>query len=310
MANFTAYLNGKWMPLSEVRIEPSDRGFFLGDAVFEVVRTFNGKSFRMAEHIDRLYRSMKFTRIECAITPEEMVRLSEEAVERNMPNLKEVGDFNIHQTVTRGKGRRSWMAKDPTVLIRIAPLDFENFYWSFDTGMHAVITKQQAYHPDALDPKIKHYSRMNFNIAEMEANDLDPGALPILRDENGDIAEGSGYNVLIVKDGVIKNADDRSILQGVSRGMVYDLAKQLNIPVTEEKLQPYDVYTADEVFFASTTWCVLPISYVDKRKIGAGKPGPIANQLLAAWSETVGVDIVGQAQEYGKRNKERLSAKK
>ena len=308
MAEFQAYWNGEWIPYSQMRIEPADRGFYVGDAVFEVVRTFNGKSFRQKEHIDRLYRSLKYVKMDPGISEKEFFDLSEEAVERNRHMLPEAGDLNIHQFVTRGKGRRTWNATSPNVGIKVGPLDFENFYWAYDDGLHAVITKQQTYPSASLDPKVKHYSRMNFNLAEVEADEVDPGALPILRDENGDIAEGSGYNVLIVSDGVIRTADDKSILQGVSRGMVYDLARQLDIPVSEEKLQPYDVYTADEVFLASTTWCVVPISYVDKRPIGNGKPGPIVNQLLAAWSETVGIDIVDQAVRIGSKRRPRPTA--
>jgi branched-chain amino acid aminotransferase len=153
----------------------------------------------------------------------------------------------------------------------------------------------------ALDPKIKHYSRMNFNLAEMEANDIDPGALPILLDEDGNLTEGSGYNVFMVTGGAIRTAGDRSILQGVSRGMVFDLARQLDIPLVEEDLQPYDLYTADEAFFATTTWSVMPVTQVDRRPIGDGRPGPVARQLLAAWGESVGVDIVGQAQRMAVR---------
>jgi branched-chain amino acid aminotransferase len=184
------------------------------------------------------------------------------------------------------------------VCVKVGPLD----YWyadSYDTGVHGAVTKTLSYSPEALDPKIKHYSRMNFNLAEMEANDIDAGALPILRDDLGNITEGSGFNVFLVTNGVLRTPDDRSILQGVSRGMVFDLARQLDIPLVEEELQPYDVYTADEVFFTSTSWCAVPVTYVDKRRIGDGKPGPVTKQFLAAWSEAVGVDIVDQAIEYG-----------
>ena len=164
--------------------------------------------------------------------------------------------------------------------------------------MHGAITRTQSYSPEALDPKVKHYSRMNFNLAELEANDVDPGAWPILRDADGNLTEGSGYNVFLVTNGVIRTASDRALLQGVSRGMVFDLAKQLDVPLVEEDLQPYDLYTADESFFASTSYCVLPVTQVDRRQIGDGKPGPITQQLLAAWSEVVGLDIVDQAQQF------------
>ena len=102
----------------------------------------------------------------------------------------------------------------------------------------------------------------------------------------------------MVTDGVIRTPGDRSILQGVSRGMVFDLARQLDLPIAEEDLQPYDMYTANEAFFSSTSPCVLPVTRVDRREVGNGKPGPITQQLLAAWSEAVGIDIVGQALRY------------
>ena len=297
MPEHTAYLNGEWLPLSQVKIDPLDRGFYVGDTVFDVERTFNGKSFRMKEHIDRLYRSLKYVRIDPGLTPEEMLELSEETIRRNEHLRAEAGDYTVHQSITRGRGRRAWQATDPTVLIRVAPLDFGNFAHYYDDGMHGVITKTTSYEPTALEPKIKHYSRMNFNLAEMDAHDSDPGALPILRDENGDLTEGSGYNVFMVTDGVIRTPTDRAILQGVSRAMVFDMARQLDIPFTEEDLQPYDLYTADEAFFATTTWSVMPVTQVDRRPIGDGSPGPITQQLLAVWGEAVGVDIVGQAQQ-------------
>ena len=299
-SKYTGYFNGEWVPMDQMKIDVMDRGFFVGDTVFDVERTFNGKSFRMRDHVDRLYRSLKYVRIDPGLSADEMEEISEEAIERNKHLLAEAGDLSIHQFVTRGVGRRAWFAGPPTVGIRINPVDFSGFAHGYSEGMRGAITSTLSYMPGALDAKVKHYSRMNFNLAEMEANDLDEGALPILVDENGNITEGSGYNVMVVTDGAIRTAGDRSILQGVSRQTVYDLAEQLRIPVSEEELQPYDVYTSDETFFASTPYCVVPVTQVDKRQIGDGKPGPVTQQLLAAWSERVGVDIVDQAVQYAK----------
>ena len=139
---------------------------------------------------------------------------------------------------------------------------------------------------------------MNFNLADLEAADVDPDAWPILTDTEGNLTEGTGYNVFLVTDGVIRTPGDRNILQGVSRGMVFDLARQLGIPLVEEDLQPYDMYTADEAFFSGTSPCVLPVTKVDKRDVGDGRLGPIVQQLLSAWSESVGLDIVDQALRF------------
>jgi branched-chain amino acid aminotransferase len=295
MSDFTAYFNGEWVPEDQVVIRHTDRGFVTGDVVFDVERTFNGKSFRMKEHVDRLYRSLKFVRIDPGLSDDEMLEISEEAISRNEHLRAPGGDFNIRQFVTRGPGRSTKDAGPATVGVTVSPIYFARYAGMYDSGAHAVVARTRSYASDALDPKVKHYSRMNFNLAELEANDRDAGAWPILRDAAGDLTEGSGYNVFIVTDGVIRTPTDTAILQGVSRGTVFDLAEQLDLPVSEEGLQPYDMYSADEAFFASTSYCVLPVTRVDGRTIGDGKPGPVVNQLLAAWSESVGVDIVGQA---------------
>ena len=300
MADYTAYLNGEWVSLADVKIESTDRGFYVGDVVFDVERTFNGKSFRMREHIDRLYRSLKYARIDPSLSPEEMVEISEEAIRRNEHVRADVGDFNITQFVTRGRGRRAWNAGPPTACVKVAPIDYSYFANAYGDGMHAVIPRTRSYSPQSLDPKVKHYSRMNFSLAELEANDVDPGAWPILADTQGNLTEGSGYNMFIVTDGVLRTPEDNALLQGVTRQMVCDLAKQLSIPVVEESLQPYDIYTSDEAFFASTSFCILPVTHVDRRVVGDGKPGPVTQQLLAAWSEAVGLDVVDQAVRFNR----------
>ena len=298
MADYTVYFNGEWMPFSQVKIDPMDRGFMLGDVVFEVARTFNGKIFRLEEHIDRLYKSLKYSRITPDLSVEEMLNISEHVVNINDHLRAEVGDYTVWQFVTRGPGRWTRSAGPPSICVRISPIDFGRFTQYFDQGAHGVITRTRSYPNESLDSKIKHHSRMNFNLAELEASDVDPEAWPILTDIQGNITEGTGYNIFIVTNGVIKTPRDNNILQGVSRKMVFDLSKQLNIPIIEEDIQPYDLYTADEVFFSSTSYCVLPVTKIDNRHIKDQTPGPITQQILAAWSEIVGVDIIGQALQF------------
>jgi branched-chain amino acid aminotransferase len=303
MPDYMAYFCGEWLPASQVKIDPMDRGFLVGDAVFDVFRTFNGKSFRLREHVDRLYRSLQYVRIDPGLTREEMERTSEEIIARNEPLRAEVGDFAVWQFVTRGRGRWAHSAGPPAVGVFIRQLGLARFAHLYAEGAHGIIVRSRSFSPDALDPKVKNFSRMNFNMAELEAADVDKAGWPILLDSRGNIAEGVGYNIFMVTDGVIRTAGDRSVLQGVSRGMVFDLAKGLGVPIVEEDLQPYDLYTADEAFLTSTSPCVLPITRVDRRPVGAGVPGPVVHRLLAAWSEAVGLDIVEQALEYGKKEK-------
>ncbi len=299
--SFTAYWNGDWVPSDEIRIDPLDRGFMVADATFEATRTFNGKIYHLGDHIQRLYRSLDYIRLDPGLTQEEMADLTEEAVERNLDKLDAVGDLHIHHFVTRGKGRRAWSADGAQVGIRVSGLDFAGYYTAYE-GLKAVITRTQSYHHEALDPKIKHYSRMNFNLAELEANEFDPEALPILRDRDGCITEGSSYNVFIVNDGVVRTSTTRTALAGVSRKVVLGLTSQLDIETRIEDIQPYDVLNADECFFTSTSWCMVPVTTVDKQPVGDGAIGPVTKQLLAAWSEKVGLDIVDQAVRYSTRH--------
>lgn len=295
MSDFITYLNGSWIPTDEVKISPLDRGFLAGDVVFEVERTFNGKSFRLKQHIDRLYRSLKYARIDPKLFPHELISITEEAIQRHEHLRPYLGDFRTSQFITRGEGPRAWDAGPPTVCVGVGPIEYSHHAQAFTTGKSAVITRIRSHSSEALDPKVKHYNRMNFNLAELEANDIDPEAWPILRDSDGNLTEGSWGNMFLVTGGVLRTPGDHALLQGVSRRMVFDLAKLLDIPIFEEDLQPYDLYTSDEAFFSSTSYCILPITRVDHRQIGDGQPGTMTKQLLATWSERVGLDIVKQA---------------
>ena len=292
-SNFETYFNGDWIPYREVMINPEDRGVTLADVVFDIGRTFNGKPFALDHHIDRMYRSLQYVRIDPGMTSEDMTSICEEAVQRNHKYLEEAGDFTIHPWVTRGVGAVN--DSIPTVCISIKPVNFAAFANAYVDGVKAVIAKTRSYSTDMMDPKVKHHNRMNFVLAELEAKDVDPKALPVLMDGNGNLTEGSGYNVFLVKDGVLKTPKGTSILWGVSRRTVMEVANNIGIQVVEEDLQPYDIYTADEVFFTRTSPRITPVNSIDNRLIGDGKPGPMTKQLLAAHSERVGVDIVDQA---------------
>ena len=168
-------------------------------------------------------------------------------------------------------------------------------------GAHGVISKARSFSSQQLDPKVKHFSRLSYVMADIEATDVDPKAFPIMLDMEGNISESVGSHIMIVKDGVLKTPKDTAILQGVSRKAVIETAINLGIEVIEEDLQPYDLYTSDEAFFTSTPFCLIPISKIDKRKITDQIPGPITAQILAAWSESIGLDIVDQTMKLGNK---------
>ena len=308
MADYTAYFRGEWVTPDELKINVKDRGFMSSDVVFDICRTFNGKTFQLSYHIDRLYRSLKYTRIDPGLSSEEMLDISEEVVRRNEPMRAQGSDFYVRQFVTRGPqqavsttGPGAATAGPPTVGVDIWPVDSGRFARVYTEGLHGVIARTRSYPVESMDSKIKHYSRMNFNLAELEVADVDPDAWPILMDSDGNLTEGTSNNVFLVTNGVLRTPSDRSILQGGSRKLVIDLAHQLSIPVVEEDLQPYDLYTADEAFFSRTGPCILPVTQADRRQIADGKPGPMTQQLMAAWSEAVGVDIAGQAEHLARQ---------
>ena len=223
--------------------------------------------------------------------------LCEEAVQLNDHQLPKYGDFTIHPFVTRGVGVGVG-GLSPTVCISVKPVNFASFSKFYDEGVDSVITRVKSYSSETMDPKVKHHSRGNFVLAELEANDRSKDTLPILLDIDGNVSEGIGYNVFMVKDGVLKTPLDKNILQGIARSVILDLAAQAELPCVECDIQPYDLYTADEVFFTRTSPRIIPVSTVDGRQIGDGKPGVMTRNLLAAHSELVDVDIVGQAKYY------------
>ena len=293
--DYQIWFNGEYGPRSEAKISIQDRGFRTADVVFDTSRTFNGTVFRLRDHLERLYRSLQYVRIDPEMTIDEMEELTLEVVKRNEAVREPGDDYMVTQMVTRGEGSsRITPGMKPNVIIWIDPIDFAHFAPKYETGAHVVIPRTRAYSADQIDPKVKHYNRLNFALADLEATDVDPDAFPVLLDTDGNLTESYGSNFLIVTDGVVRTPTDKSILQGVSRTVILELAQQLGIPTSDEDLQPYDAYTADEAFLCSTPYCILPVSRVDNRPIRNEVPGPVTKQLLAAWSEMAGVDIVGQ----------------
>ena len=301
MAERTSYFNGEFLPDSECRIHMAHRGILRGDTVYDATRTFNGKIFRLRDHLDRLQRSLTFARIDLGLSSDELDDIINEVVSRNESLREPGGDHIVWQSVTRGYASTLARINEPSspiLYVSVMPLNFGDYARDYETGGHVVFPRTRSYSNQSLEPKLKHFSRMNFSLAELETVDVDPEAYPVLLDVEGNISENVGGNFFIVTDGVLRTPGDRDILQGISRKVVLELADQLGIPTSEEDLQPYDAYTADEAFLSSSGYCILPVGRIDNRSTKGDAPGPITQRLLAAWSEMVGVDIVDQALQY------------
>ena len=295
------YVNGAFVAAGEAKISIFDAAVMLGDTVTESTRTFAHKPFKLAEHIDRLYKSLKVTRIDPGMSPAEMTELSLRVLEMNLSKVMPAMDLWLVHNISRGlfiPGADPTKARSQaTIIIHTAPLILTDWARFYTEGCHAVTPFSRAVPPEALDARIKNRSRMAYTLAEMEVKLVDPQAQSILLDIHGNVAENKGGNFLIVSEGVLKTPHARSALAGVSRATILELAAQLAIPVAVTDFQPYDIYTAEEAFFTSTPYCIMPATKFNGLPVGDGHVGAVTQRLLAAWSELVGVDIVAQAQQ-------------
>ena len=180
-------------------------------------------------------------------------------------------------------------------MIYTQPMDLRDWAPFYTDGCHAVTAMSRIIPSQSLDARIKNRSRMAYTLAEMEVKLVDPLAQGIILDTDGKVAENKGGNIFIVANGRLKTPSATNCLAGISRETVIELAATLDIGIDETTLAPYDLYTADELFFTSTPYCIMPATKFNGLPVGTGQVGDVTKQLLAAWSELVGVNIVGQA---------------
>ena len=293
----TVYVNGNMVPESQAVISAFDRGFRWGDAVYEVERTFGGNPYKMRPHLDRLYRTLRYTRIDPGMSEDEMERVTMEIVDANRGLLGPNDDYTVSQVISRGSLETS-RGEGATVAIYCLPVRFLEFAREFATGARLITPATRRTPPTSLSPKAKISNKMNHFIADFEARSVDPGALALMLDLDGNITEAAGGNFLFVADGCIKVPNRRNVLPGISMESVLELAENQGIPVEEGDYTTFDVYQSDEAFLSSTSYCMLPVSSLNGWTIGTGAPGPITMGLIASWSDMVGVNVVDQAMSH------------
>lgn len=300
-----AWFNGEFVPESEARISIYDSALMFGDMVFEMTRSFKKKQFRLKEHLQRLYASVKYVRIPLQMSIEEMEKHIYETTEANEPLFAADDEHRLMIDVSRGilsiyEGIVG-THKGPNVIIADFPLRWTvaGMGRLFDTGINAVIPSQRAIPAQLLEPKVKNRSRMHYLIANIEvSNYAGDNNWALLLDPDGFIAEGTGDNFFIVKDKVIITPEPRNILRGISRAYVFELAKKLSLSCIEKNIEPYDAINADEAFMTGTPFCILPVASLNRSPIGSFPMGKITHQLLDLWSTEVGVDIIGQIKKW------------
>lgn len=291
------YLNGNIVPESQARISFRDLGFLHGDAVFDTTRTFDGKIFKIHDHLSRLFKSLKYMRIDPGLTKEKFADLTEEVVEQNLPMLQRGGDYWVSQRVTRGiRGENS--QHNPTVLIECSPLPFAARARYFRDGLPVIVPSIRRTPPEATSPRVKIHNYVNLKLAELEVEAQNRHAWPILLDMRGNLSEGPGSNFFIVRNKMLITPREQYILGGISRQTTIELARELNIEVLEDDIDLYDVYTADEAFVTSTSFCICPVASVNGSIMGEVIPGPVTARLQKAYSGLVGIDFVDQYLEH------------
>lgn len=309
------WFNGDLIPESEAKISIYDSALMFGDMVFEMTRSFNKVQFKLREHLERLYSSIKYVRIPIEMSMDEMERHINETIEANDPLFASDDEHRLMIDVSRGTlsiyqgivGAH----KGPNVIIADFPLRWTVVGMGklFDIGINAVITSQRAIPAQLLEPKVKNRSRIHYLMANIEVSNYEgDNNWALLLDPDGFIAEGTGDNFFIVKDNVIITPEPRNVLRGVSRAYIFELAQKLSLPCIEKNIEPYDVVNADEAFMTGTPFCILPVSSLNNISIGSEPMGEITRRLLDTWGNEVEVDIVGQIKKWDSERGEQTTS--
>jgi branched-chain amino acid aminotransferase len=290
-----AYFNGRFMPERDVLVPYRDLSSLRGYGAFDLTRTFHGRPFRLKEHVQRLYRSLKYLDIDCGIPFDDMMALSEETLARNRHLLTAREDYWIGQRISAGVqavGDEGWDHVGPNVIIECCPLPIAKRASLYRDGIKIVTPATPRTVARALSPRAKMNQYLNIILAGNDVKRLDPSAWALMLDDNGNLAEGEGNNIFLVADGVLMTPRANNILPGISRATVIEIAASLNIEVRETDLDLYDAAIADEMFIASTSLCICPVSSFNGRKVDYA--GPVTARLTGAYIDMVGCDFVQQ----------------
>ena len=285
-----AYIDGQYVPINEAKISILDWGFLHSDATYDVVHVWKGKFFRLDDHFDRFYNGMQKLHLTIPYSKDELQSILSNCVERS--GLK---NAYVEMITTRGQPEPG--SRDP----RLCKNQFIAFAIPFvwvckpETSLNLFISKRQRIPTESIDPVIKNYHWLDLVMGQFEAF-TEGGETVALLDQKGNITEGPGFNIFVIKDKVISTPAN-GVLQGITRKTAIELAHKLDCKIIEGKVSPQQVRTADEVFATSTAGGIMPITTVDNMLIGSGDLGVITKQLQEAYwllheesSHTVSID--------------------
>ena len=276
------YLNGKLVPKEEAAVSVFDHGLLYGDGVFEGIRFYGGRVFRLEEHIDRLYKSARAIALDIQMNPDEMARAVVQTIAANG-----LTDGYVRLVVTRGEGSLGLSPRScpkPTIFIIASTITLypEEMY---KNGLKLVTCATRRIAHGALSPMVKSLNYLNNIMAKIEAEQAGAGE-GLMLNEQGYVAECTGDNVFVVKNGAITTPPiSAGALAGVTRAVVFEMAAELGIPMAERDITRYDIYTADECFLTGTAAEIIPAVVLDSRPVNDGKPGPVTGRLIKRFHE-------------------------
>jgi len=288
----SVYIDGEFLPKAEAKVSVFDRGYLYGDGVFEGIRGYNGRIFRLDQHLERLYRGAKAIQLDLALTPEELKDAIIETVRRNG-----LTDCYIRVVVSRGQGDLGLNPLNchtpPTIVVIASHIELYPRE-VYERGLELITCTTRRNVPTALDPQIKSLNYLNNIMARIEVERA--GAHEgLMLNHFGHVAEGTGDNLFAVREGVLITPPAHAgILAGITRQVVLELATEMDLPARETNITVYEVYTADECFLTGTPAEIVPVARCYGRVIGDGKPGPITNRLMERFKEvtvTEGVPV-------------------
>ena len=303
MSEPIAFLNGQFVSMREVKVSAMDAGFVLGVTVAEQIRTFGGKLFRWDHHLSRLSHSLEIVGVQPSLSLEQISEFSVQLVSHNHALVADGDDLGLSLFITPGPYGTFADEADfgPTVGMFTYPLPFRQWQAKYRGGQRLVTSSTRQVSPRNWPTELKCRSRMHYYLADREAQAVDPSARALLLDLDGLVSEASTANVVaLFEDEGLVSPPIEAILPGVSLSMMRDLAARQEIPFVHRPLGRDELAAADELLLCSTSPCILPVSYLDQSSVKAC-PGPVFTQLIHAWSESVGIDIVGQAERFAGR---------
>jgi len=299
------YLNGELVPESNAKISFSNIGILYGATFYESIRTFKHKFFKLEEHMKRLKRSLTYGNIINNVDMNKVEEALFKVLEANIDGIHKDDDVWVDIDITPGATFPMPLVKQkdktPTIIAYMVEIPFNEYAKCYSEGKHAVTSLYRSIPPQCFEQRCKHRSRLPQFLSKLDIQRVDPDAFSLMLDIHGYITEGTGANIFFAIDDVLYTPTTRNILNGISRQYAIEIAKKLNIKVVEADITLYEAYNAEEAFWTTTSYCILPISMVDGRKIGNNYPGTCAKKLLDFWSREVGVDIIAQAERFATR---------